>query len=174
MYGYLYSVKLAIINDFMIGNMSRHVISEKYHAVYNSLTRYRCLSLHLINVTIAFWVLVIQILAISMIVLTLTRTIDKRLKELGAKRATPVALTDEATGLEDVVEPYVESIFTEFNNYFYNNKDELKHIEFPIPLIIMYGSATGNGEWISGDIFNKSLELIAKDDNTLFSILSEE
>ena len=38
------------------------------------------------------------------------KTIDKRLKELGGTRCCPVALADEATGLEDTVDPWTGSV----------------------------------------------------------------
>lgn len=39
--------------------------------------------------------------------------LDKRLPELGAVRAKPLACADEATGLEDVVEPYMETVLND-------------------------------------------------------------
>ena len=36
---------------------------------------------------------------------------DKKMLELGGTRAKALGLADEATGLEDVVEPWVESVF---------------------------------------------------------------
>eukprot|EP00339_Tiarina_fusa_P014082 CAMPEP_0117005490 /NCGR_PEP_ID=MMETSP0472-20121206/6086_1 /TAXON_ID=693140 ORGANISM="Tiarina fusus, Strain LIS" /NCGR_SAMPLE_ID=MMETSP0472 /ASSEMBLY_ACC=CAM_ASM_000603 /LENGTH=419 /DNA_ID=CAMNT_0004706743 /DNA_START=47 /DNA_END=1303 /DNA_ORIENTATION=- len=39
--------------------------------------------------------------------------LDKRLKELGGTRAKKLACADEATGLEDVVEPWLETIFSD-------------------------------------------------------------
>lgn len=44
------------------------------------------------------------------------KTIDKKLAELGGKRAMPLACADEATGLEDVVEPWVDSVLMEITN----------------------------------------------------------
>jgi len=40
------------------------------------------------------------------------KTIDRKLEELGGCRAQPIACADEATGLEDVVEPWKETIFS--------------------------------------------------------------
>lgn len=39
--------------------------------------------------------------------------LDKKLEELGGKRAKPLACADEATGLEDVVEPWTATILLE-------------------------------------------------------------
>jgi sulfite reductase alpha subunit-like flavoprotein len=42
--------------------------------------------------------------------------IDRKLAELGGKRIRPIACADEGTGLEDVVEPWTESILLEMQN----------------------------------------------------------
>jgi sulfite reductase alpha subunit-like flavoprotein len=41
------------------------------------------------------------------------KLLDKKLAELGGLRAKPLACADEGTGLEDVVEPYVETVFSD-------------------------------------------------------------
>ena len=41
------------------------------------------------------------------------KTIDKNLGELGGARVKPLGTADEATGLEDVVEPWVETIYSD-------------------------------------------------------------
>lgn len=38
------------------------------------------------------------------------RLVDKKMEELGATRAKPLACADEATGLEDVVEPWLKTV----------------------------------------------------------------
>lgn len=44
------------------------------------------------------------------------QVVDRKLAELGATRAKKVALADEATGLEDTVEPWTNSILNEITN----------------------------------------------------------
>lgn len=44
------------------------------------------------------------------------KVVDRRIEELGGMRARTLACADEATGLEDVVEPWVKSIFTDITN----------------------------------------------------------
>lgn len=41
------------------------------------------------------------------------KLLDRKLKELGGTRVRPIACADEATGLEDVVEPWTETILTD-------------------------------------------------------------
>ena len=43
------------------------------------------------------------------------KLVDRKLAELGGTRVRPVACADEATGLEDVVEPWTASILAEIN-----------------------------------------------------------
>eukprot|EP00978_Attheya_sp_CCMP212_P018204 scaffold49502_cov53-Attheya_sp.AAC.5 len=44
------------------------------------------------------------------------REIDKKLIELGGTRAKPLGMADEATGLEDVVEPWVNTVLQDITN----------------------------------------------------------
>lgn len=44
------------------------------------------------------------------------KLVDKKMKELGGQRATPVTCADEALGLEDVVEPWTASILLQITN----------------------------------------------------------
>ena len=44
---------------------------------------------------------------------TAGKTIDQKLGELGGIRVKPLGMADEATGLEDVVEPWVETIYSD-------------------------------------------------------------
>ena len=46
------------------------------------------------------------------------RNVDSRLAALGGRRCAPLALADEATGLEDVVEPWTEGIWLVIDKYF--------------------------------------------------------
>ena len=45
------------------------------------------------------------------------RMVDKKLAELGGTRLKDVALADEATGLEEVVEPWIEDIVIQVNGF---------------------------------------------------------
>eukprot|EP00980_Cylindrotheca_fusiformis_P021412 scaffold8266_cov97-Cylindrotheca_fusiformis.AAC.3 len=44
------------------------------------------------------------------------KTIDKKLAELGGTRAVPLSCADEATGLEDVVEPWTDKVLFKITN----------------------------------------------------------
>jgi len=44
--------------------------------------------------------------------------VDRKMKELGGTRAKPVALADEGTGLEDVVEPWLETVMMDLQKAF--------------------------------------------------------
>jgi len=55
------------------------------------------------------------------------RNIDKYMADCGAERLQPLVAADEATGLEDVVEPYKDGIFDKFAQY-YQPSDQNKTI----------------------------------------------
>ena len=107
------------------------------------------------------------------------KVIDSKVVELGAERALPLACADEATGLEDVVEGWLDEVFAkmsvacqssdiEDNKGLVGSEDTKEDVETNVvaitvpakplpsqsdsPLYIMYGSATGNSEQIAKDL----------------------
>lgn len=52
------------------------------------------------------------------------KLLDKKLAELGGVRAKKLACADEATGLEDVVEPWLETIFGDIEKACNDNKND--------------------------------------------------
>lgn len=105
------------------------------------------------------------------------KLIDKKVVELGAERAMPLACADEGTGLEDVVEPWLDTVFVkvaaacmaepellgeeeeskqaeveEVISYTPNVVEKVLPSQSDSPLFIMYGSATGNSEQIAKDL----------------------
>jgi len=98
------------------------------------------------------------------------KVIDSKVSELGAERAMPLACADEATGLEDVVEGWVEQVFHKmYLACSWEGEEEKKEDtettttltppptkplpeKSDTPLYIMYGSATGNSEQIAKDL----------------------
>ena len=101
------------------------------------------------------------------------KLIDKKMAELGGERAKALACADEATGLEEVVEPWLASVHRDMSAACLaadeaETTPELKEetTETPAseaeptilrsksdtPLYIMYGSVTGNAESIAKDL----------------------
>ncbi len=108
--------------------------------------------------------------------------IDRKLAELGAERAKKMACADEATGLEEVVEPWLDTVFCDVLDACFpstaipsfveqcnevNASEPSKQLESmhddcvelvttpkqsKSALFIMYGSATGNAEQIAKDL----------------------
>lgn len=104
------------------------------------------------------------------------KIIDKKMVELGAERAKKLACADEATGLEEVVEPWLETVLSDMMSACltaHTSSDVAQELKVlndsdttavdntgatPLPsqsntaLFIMYGSATGNAEQIAKDL----------------------
>lgn len=51
------------------------------------------------------------------------KVVDQKMHELGGTRVKPLAMADEATGLEDVVEPWTESVFKEMAEACFPSQD---------------------------------------------------
>ena len=108
------------------------------------------------------------------------KSIDKKMEEAGGERIKALACADEATGLEETVEPYTETVFQDLIQACFTadgavkeetkqetdapqaaaapeekvaRKTELdRNAKSEHPLFIMYGSATGNAEQIAKDL----------------------
>ena len=105
------------------------------------------------------------------------KVIDSKVVELGAERAMPLACADEATGLEDVVEGWLDEVLVKMSVACRSSVEDdeglvdgedTKEEEADVvavtvpskplpsqsdsPLYIMYGSATGNSEQIAKDL----------------------
>jgi sulfite reductase alpha subunit-like flavoprotein len=67
------------------------------------------------------------------------KLLDKKVAELGGMRAKPLACADEGTGLEDVVEPYMETVFSDMEKACINGESscetmaEKKKNQAPVP-----------------------------------------
>jgi sulfite reductase alpha subunit-like flavoprotein len=120
------------------------------------------------------------------------KAIDMKVTELGAERAMPLACADDATGLEDVVEPWLDDVFVNINAACGSEpglveeetKEEAQLVEDdspaasssskPLPsksdspLYIMYGSATGNSEQIAKDLAASYERLLENPDALTF------
>ena len=54
------------------------------------------------------------------------KLLDRKMRELGGHRAIPLTCADEATGLEDVVEPWVKKVFVDISNACFDINGERK------------------------------------------------
>lgn len=57
------------------------------------------------------------------------KTIDQKVGELGGTRVKPLGTADEATGLEDVVEPWVETIYSDMEKACVAQQGEIASLE---------------------------------------------
>ena len=66
------------------------------------------------------------------------KVLDKKMAALGGTRAKPLACADEATGLEQVCEPWTESILTDITKACFsdfNSGDDSKTTDNPVPVL---------------------------------------
>eukprot|EP00934_Nitzschia_sp_Nitz4_P001944 Nitzschia sp. Nitz4//scaffold54_size114964//98621//101629//NITZ4_003869-RA/size114964-processed-gene-0.170-mRNA-1//1//CDS//3329554405//1944//frame0 len=124
------------------------------------------------------------------------KLIDRKMAELGGHRATPLACADEATGLEEVVEEWAEHVVSNLERECRvggsataplasdNPVSESEPTNAPspasaavmeqpplhseYPLFILYGSATGNAEYIAKDLASTYEMLLKNPDAQTF------